>query len=183
MARISQGRCDTTHTERFLNLSCMCDTYEGNLGPCDHHELGSNGRCAFCDHETRCYPDETATVVAGRKLANDLSYFETRCLNLIEQCGFRVPRPKDIIAVASDAVRLTRECLDNGIGSIAGAGWQDMATAPKDGTKILVSSDRYDFPLVAYLTHIVTTNTHEWRSFPGLYPIKPKYWMTLPEKK
>ncbi len=52
----SQGRCDTTETERFENPNCICKTYARNLGPCADHELGGNGRCCYCDHEMTCKP-------------------------------------------------------------------------------------------------------------------------------
>jgi hypothetical protein len=51
----SQGLCDATMTERFLNPMCVCDTYEGNLGPCKTWEEGSNGRCVYCDHNRMCH--------------------------------------------------------------------------------------------------------------------------------
>ncbi len=55
--RESQGLCETTSTERFAN-DCHCFTYRDNLGPCASHEKGSNGRCAYCDHELTCRPKE-----------------------------------------------------------------------------------------------------------------------------
>ena len=53
----SQGRCETTLTERFENPLCECDTYPGNLGPCKTFELGGNGNCVYCDHTKICHDD------------------------------------------------------------------------------------------------------------------------------
>jgi hypothetical protein len=54
-SRQSQGVCETTGTERFLNPECRCPTYPGNLGPCVEFEAGGNGRCVYCDHERACH--------------------------------------------------------------------------------------------------------------------------------
>lgn len=51
----TQGRCDTTLTERFENPKCRCNTYPDNLGPCKTWEVGMNGRCVYCDHENLCH--------------------------------------------------------------------------------------------------------------------------------
>jgi len=51
----NQGRCETTLTERFSNPFCQCNTYVGNLGPCRTFEIGTNGRCVYCDHEPNCH--------------------------------------------------------------------------------------------------------------------------------
>lgn len=51
----SQGRCPTTHTERFEAVDCICQTYAGNLGPCMEFLQGDNGRCVYCDHEYYCH--------------------------------------------------------------------------------------------------------------------------------
>lgn len=52
----SEGRCDTTLTERFDIGGCGCATYEGNVGgPCKTFERGVNGRCVYCDHEKSCH--------------------------------------------------------------------------------------------------------------------------------
>jgi hypothetical protein len=51
-----QGICETTSTERFENPDCICPTYKDNLGPCNEHLSGSNGRCVYCDHELNCNP-------------------------------------------------------------------------------------------------------------------------------
>jgi hypothetical protein len=56
----SQGLCDTTMTERFYNPTCVCPTYQNNLGPCAKFEAGMNGRCVYCDHEEGCHPDPTS---------------------------------------------------------------------------------------------------------------------------
>ena len=47
--------CDTTLTERYEFKDCKCDTYEGNLGPCETFEVGSNDRCVYCDHSKECH--------------------------------------------------------------------------------------------------------------------------------
>lgn len=52
----SQGRCETTLTERFANPDCKCPTYAGNLGPCRTFEVGMSERCVYCDHERDCHP-------------------------------------------------------------------------------------------------------------------------------
>jgi hypothetical protein len=54
---ISQGLCETTNTERFVNPFCQCSTYAGNLGPCKSFEEGRNGRCVYCDHTHECHLD------------------------------------------------------------------------------------------------------------------------------
>ena len=53
---LPQGACDTTCTPRFANPECTCQTYPDNLGPCSRHEVGSNGRCVYCDHALTCLP-------------------------------------------------------------------------------------------------------------------------------
>ena len=54
--RVSQGRCDTTQAERFVQPGCECRTYPTNLGPCENHVEGGNGRCVYCDHGLTCQP-------------------------------------------------------------------------------------------------------------------------------
>jgi hypothetical protein len=56
----SQGRCETTLTERFRFPECACGTYPDNLGPCLTWEEGGNGRCAYCDHGPVCHADLAA---------------------------------------------------------------------------------------------------------------------------
>lgn len=56
----SQGRCETTLTERFENPECRCNTYEGNFGPCETFEIGANGNCVYCDHSSACHKEITA---------------------------------------------------------------------------------------------------------------------------
>ena len=51
----TEGVCETTSTERFVNLNCKCDTYPDNLGPCKDFEVGANGRCVYCDHNLECH--------------------------------------------------------------------------------------------------------------------------------
>ena len=51
----AQGRRETTLTERFENSDCRCDTYYGNLGPCETFLEGVNGRCVYCDHLLECH--------------------------------------------------------------------------------------------------------------------------------
>lgn len=56
MTSKSQGRCETTLTERFSNPDCQCETYSRNLGPCKTFEEGTDeGRCAYCDHKIECH--------------------------------------------------------------------------------------------------------------------------------
>lgn len=56
MAKISQGLCETTNTERFQSDDCICITYSDNLGPCIEHMEGHSGKCVYCDHMLSCYP-------------------------------------------------------------------------------------------------------------------------------
>lgn len=58
---VSQGQCDTTMTERFVPIDCVCDTYEGNLGPCATFEATTSGKCVYCNHRQACH--EVSTVV------------------------------------------------------------------------------------------------------------------------
>lgn len=52
----SQGRCETTLTERFEYPNCKCGTYPKNLGPCKTFLPGANPtRCAYCDHDIHCH--------------------------------------------------------------------------------------------------------------------------------
>ena len=52
----SQGRCETTLTERFAYRGCQCGTYDGNLGPCKTWESGADPtRCVYCDHTYACH--------------------------------------------------------------------------------------------------------------------------------
>ena len=115
-------------------------------------------------------------LVAGRKLANDLLYFEKRCLTLIEQCGYRPPRPIDVIEVTSDAVRLARECQDTAIGAIASSPWQPAETMPV-GTVGLICAMGWQNPIVAF-----RTDRGDWSSYPGKYQYRfVEFWMPLPE--
>lgn len=67
----SQGRCETTHTERFAYSKCTCETYAGNLGPCQTWEEGASGRCVYCEHDKTCH----AGLVAARELAEKTSEY------------------------------------------------------------------------------------------------------------
>lgn len=51
----SQGRCETTLTERFHNPACKCKTYPGNLGPCKTFDAAAHCRCVYCDHTLECH--------------------------------------------------------------------------------------------------------------------------------
>jgi hypothetical protein len=51
----SQGKCETTLTERFSYPPCHCGTYEGNLGPCKTYEQGASGQCVYCEHDLACH--------------------------------------------------------------------------------------------------------------------------------
>lgn len=50
--------CDTTMTPRNPADTCKCMERTDQMGPCDKFEAGGNGRCVYCDHETRCHPDD-----------------------------------------------------------------------------------------------------------------------------
>ena len=52
---VSQGRCESTFTERFWPVNCECSTYDGNMGPCAEFEAGGNGLCVYCDHLAECH--------------------------------------------------------------------------------------------------------------------------------
>ena len=62
-------------------------------------------------------------------------------------------------------------------GLVAGAdGWRDMASAPKDGTHILLVDDAPDREVViGYWDE----NT-DWRHVPGEWPVVPVAWQPLP---
>lgn len=58
----SQGRCETTLTERFAFDECVCGTYPDNMGPCRTFAVGANPmRCVYCDHKIGCH-----TAIAER---------------------------------------------------------------------------------------------------------------------
>lgn len=46
--------CDTTGVPRF-ETTCDCPTYPDNGGSCGACEVGSNGRCVYCDHAEACH--------------------------------------------------------------------------------------------------------------------------------
>ena len=48
-------RCETTLTNRYEVEDCTCDTYPGNLGPCDTYLKGASGDCVYCDHNEECH--------------------------------------------------------------------------------------------------------------------------------
>jgi hypothetical protein len=119
-------------------------------------------------------------------LANSFSHFEQRCLEAIaavEPMGCNAP--VGVHAVLCDAVRLARECADNGIGSMAGAGWQQADTAPKDGTPILAHErnrpNRIAVVRWQYLTHEDRSAGGWWSTIPACSGFKPDFWMPLPE--
>lgn len=47
--------CDTTSTPRVAAHWCMCVDRTDMMGPCLTWEEGSNGRCAYCDHDRYCH--------------------------------------------------------------------------------------------------------------------------------
>lgn len=51
----SQGRCETTLTERFRFDECVCGTYPGNLGPCRTFLPNEYGSCSYCAHRLGCH--------------------------------------------------------------------------------------------------------------------------------
>lgn len=116
-------------------------------------------------------------TVAGRRLSSSFSFLEQRGLKIIEdlQDG---QFPVDLRGFIEDSVRLARECADKGIGSISGAGWQDIATAPKDKI-VLVTRSKDDHPTTAKLVQLAGRNP-EWRTVPGFYRVNPNLWMPLP---
>lgn len=63
----SQGKCDTTWTERFANPECSCGfTDIDGLGPCATYVGGSDPRCVYCAHLQPCH--ETILRPFGDKL-------------------------------------------------------------------------------------------------------------------
>ena len=63
---VSQGRCETTLTERFRFDGCKCGTYEGNLGPClTWCQGGASNRCVYCDHNIECHCAISAMLAAA----------------------------------------------------------------------------------------------------------------------
>lgn len=62
----SQGRCETTLTERFDVGGCKCDTYAGNLGPClTWSRSRAADRCVYCDHSLECHRRLSAMFAAN----------------------------------------------------------------------------------------------------------------------
>lgn len=64
---VSEGRCDTTETERFAFQGCACATYAGNKGPCATYEPGVNDRCVYCDHDKACHDGLKSGVNASNE--------------------------------------------------------------------------------------------------------------------
>ena len=70
-------RCVTTMALRHSNPLCGCETYEGNLGPCETFELGMRGHCVYCDHSLPCHSNvqsEMKAVAARRPGKRIVSY-------------------------------------------------------------------------------------------------------------
>ena len=55
-------------------------------------------------------------------------------------------------------------------------GWQDISTAPKDGTRVLLHPGPNGYSVVGRLS---LTNRW-WECLPGKYQIQPTFWMPLP---
>lgn len=90
----SQGFCRTTHTERFENPECCCETYKDNLGPCASHVLGMSGRCAYCDHEMVCKPKEIEDEMAKTPIClviacDELAERKAKCVEHLRERGVR----------------------------------------------------------------------------------------------
>lgn len=60
--------------------------------------------------------------------------------------------------------------------------WQPMDTAPKDGTRVLVTGSRY-LPVAAFygVYHPNAKGKPEWRVCPSGHRLDPTHWMPLPE--
>lgn len=54
--------------------------------------------------------------------------------------------------------------------------WRDIASAPKDGTAVLLLSPKWRNPSVGWWLETFGG----WHSFPGSYGMKPTHWMPLP---
>jgi hypothetical protein len=69
-----------------------------------------------------------------------------------------------------------RQITELALGAGPQAGWRDIATAPKDGTMIMVSE-----PSMPIQRHrIVVWWVHRWLTVPGRITVRPTHWMPLP---
>lgn len=132
----SQGRCDTTLTERFENPDCTCLTYAGNLGPCaDHGGPSNNGRCVYCDHEMHCKPYLAPAQPVNTMLVEALNHAILLLESSLQgQLGAFVNamREEELPYLRNVAITAAQQ---PGAGV---DGWRDIATAPRDGTVIVV---------------------------------------------
>lgn len=69
-----------------------------------------------------------------------------------------------------------RAALDSFIRSMGDEGWRDIASAPKDGTNILVYTERR----VVRVAYFEPGGCGDWRSLPGYLFERPTHWQPLP---
>lgn len=58
--------------------------------------------------------------------------------------------------------------------------WQDIASAPTDGTAVLGYRGRSTSGVGGAFTHVTRFNGYNWATIPGKYTWGPTHWMPLP---
>ena len=92
----------------------------------------------------------------------------------------RIDGPDCSIYVDSDAPPGEDAKLAQHIAALlTGGGWQDIATAPKDGTRVLLNADHAGRRII--IVGRYGLQRHLWHAVPGKDPIQPTHWMPLPE--
>lgn len=122
-------------------------------------------------------------IVAGNQMERTLAEFERACEVHIQE-EQRRPNPDNaLIALLCDAVRLKREACEqrlitsDALSPEGQEGWQPIATAPKDGTRVLGFSASRTEPCVI----VQWAKNSGWWTKPGCYNVATlTHWMPLP---
>ena len=60
-----------SEAERFVVHDCASSHHPRDLA-CPRFEMGMNGRCVFCDHESRCHPGPNKSGPLGARGVHDV---------------------------------------------------------------------------------------------------------------
>lgn len=74
------------------------------------------------------------------------------------------------------------EALDHAIACLREREWQPIETAPKDGTRIIVTRRKYPAEFFAPIRIVRWANRNGWRyTRYKTLPFKPDFWQPLPQ--